>query len=66
MKAFEEYALNGRKKPTNPQTAILHSWHDQELAAKYWRAALELVYSKLDHSAEHEELKDFIEKELEN
>ncbi len=41
MRAFEKYALQGRKKPGNPQIAILHTWHDQKLAEKYWRAALE-------------------------
>ena len=43
MEAFERYALSGRKKPANPQVAIFHTWHDQKLAKKYWRAALEWV-----------------------
>lgn len=35
------------------------------LAKKFWRAALKWFYTKLDHSQEHEELKDLIEQELE-
>lgn len=37
----------------------------EKLASCFWRAALGWFYDKLGHSEEHEELKDLIEKELE-
>ncbi|KKM74776.1 hypothetical protein LCGC14_1396830, partial [marine sediment metagenome] len=34
------------------------------IAGETWNAALRWVYDKLDHSQEHEEIKDVIEAEL--
>ncbi len=65
MKAFEEWALKGRRKPTNPRIAIFASWYDQGVAERAWKAALEWFYDQLGYSQEHEELKDVIEQELE-
>lgn len=39
---------------------------DNDVAMSGWRASLEWLYGKLGYSEEHEELKDLIEKELED
>lgn len=58
MKAYKEW----RKENTYSEICG-YEWHNgAELA---WQAALRWFYTKLDHSQEHEELKDLIEQELE-
>lgn len=59
MEAFEKHLAEDylHVRPTSV---------DAEIMRQEWRAALEWFYSKLGYSEEHEELKDFIEKELEN
>ena len=53
MKAFEkwwQYNNYGKHRTPGPK--------------EVWRAALEEVYNQLDYSQEHETIKDWIEKEL--
>jgi len=57
MKEFEKWS----KTPTG-YAERASAYAEGEAA---WRAALELVFGWLDYSAEHEEIKDKICKELE-
>ncbi|KKN66039.1 hypothetical protein LCGC14_0475170 [marine sediment metagenome] len=59
MKAFKKWWA----KEHPPGTYHYEKVHDC-IAGETWKAALEWVYDKLDHSQEHEEIKDVIEEEL--
>jgi len=66
MKAFEEWALQGRTKSKIPHISMFPSWAEEFAAKDAWRAALEWFYGNLGYSEEHEELKELIEQELES
>ena len=62
MKEFKEWSYNHyRNKVTN---TCDHCTDYLEGIEEGWRAALEEVYKQLDYSEEHETIKDWIEKEL--
>ena len=58
MKAFKSWWLNRKMKD--------YLWGDYGSHEDTWRACAEWFYTKLDHSQEHEELKDLLEQELED